>query len=118
MRSIIMELSFLCRMFPLSPPLRSWLTTYRSVICLMLALQWGGTTYAWNSSRIVGLFVGFGLMILIFIFIQWKRGDKATLPLSVLKQRTVASAGLFMFFSGASIFILIYYSIPPHVFTL
>jgi len=76
----------------------------------MLALQWGGTEYAWNSSRIIGLFVGFGIMILIFIFIQWKRGDKATLPLSILKQRTVASAAAYMVFAGAAIFIMIYYS--------
>ena len=79
-------------------------------MCLLLALQWGGTIYAWNSSRIIGLFVGFGLMVIIFIVIQIKRGDKATLPLSVLKQRTIASAALFSFFMGASIFILIYYS--------
>jgi MFS family permease len=87
-------------------------TDGRSVVCLLLALQWGGTVYAWNSSRIIGLFVGFGVMILIFIFIQFKRGDKATLPFSVLKQRTVASAAFFLFFMGAAIFVLIYYSSP------
>ena len=84
-----------------------------AVVCLLLALQWGGTVYAWNSSRIIGLFVGFGIMILIFIAIQIYRGDKATLPLSVLKQRTVASACLFLFFEGAALFVLIYYSILP-----
>lgn len=83
-------------------------------MCLLLALQWGGTVYAWNSSRIIGLFVGFGIMIIIFIIIQVIRGDKATLPISVLKQRTVASATLFCLLMGASIFIMIYYStLPP-----
>jgi hypothetical protein len=81
-----------------------------SIVCLLLTLQWGGTVYAWNSSRIIGLFVGFGVMILIFIGIQIYKGDKATLPLSVLKQRTVASACFFLFFMGASLFIMIYYS--------
>lgn len=81
-------------------------------MCLLLALQWGGTVHPWNSSVIIGLFVGFGLMILTFIGIQIYRGDKATLPLSVLKQRTIASAGFFMFFMGACIFIMIYYSTP------
>jgi hypothetical protein len=80
-------------------------------VCLLLALQWGGTIYAWNSSRIIGLLVGFGLMISIFVFIQIKRGDKATLPLSVLKQRTVAAACSFLFFMGATLMVLIYYSI-------
>lgn len=77
----------------------------------MLALQWGGTVYAWNSSHIIGLFVGFALMIIIFIIIQIKRGDKATLPLSIFKQRTVAAAGLYVAFIGAGLFVLIYYSI-------
>jgi Fungal trichothecene efflux pump (TRI12) len=81
-----------------------------SVVCLLLALQWGGTVYPWSSSRIIGLFIGGGLMIIIFIIIQFKRGDKATLPISVLKQRTVASSALFSLFMGASFFILIYYS--------
>jgi hypothetical protein len=49
-------------------------------------------------------------MILIFIGIQIYRKDKATLPLSVLKQRTIASACLFMFFQGGAIMTLIYYS--------
>jgi len=56
-------------------------------------------------------------MILIFIGIQVYRKDKATLPLSVLKQRTVASACLFLFFEGAAIMILIYYSTLPHGLT-
>lgn len=81
-----------------------------SVVCLLLALQWGGTVYPWNNSRIIGLFVGFGLMVIIFIIIQIKKGDKATLPISVLKQRTVASSVLFSLFMGASFFTLIYYS--------
>ena len=57
-------------------------------------------------------------MVIIFIIIQIKRGDKATLPLSVLKQRTVASAGIFCIFMGGSIFILIYYSTPHHPLSL
>jgi len=79
----------------------------------MLALQWGGTVYPWNNSKIIGLFVGFGLMIGIFIIIQIKRGDKATIPLSIFKQRTVTSACLFLFFLSAGLFVLIYYSTSP-----
>ena len=44
-----------------------------AVCCLLLALTWGGQTYAWGSSRIVGLFVGFGAVTALFCFWLWRR---------------------------------------------
>lgn len=35
--------------------------------CYILALQYGGQTYAWNSSIVIGLLVGFVVMLLVFI---------------------------------------------------
>ncbi|KAK4103222.1 hypothetical protein N658DRAFT_484819 [Parathielavia hyrcaniae] len=80
-----------------------------SIVCLLLALQWGGTEYAWNSSVIIGLFVGFALMLIIFIGIQFWKGDKGTLPPRLFKDRDVVCAMLFAFFFGAAFFPLIYY---------
>jgi len=80
-----------------------------AIICLLLALQWGGADYPWNNSRIIGLFVGFGVMILIFIGIQLKKGDKGTLPPGLFTNRNVLFAMLFAFFFGAAFFPLIYY---------
>ncbi|KAF3042588.1 hypothetical protein E8E11_004187 [Didymella keratinophila] len=39
-----------------------------SIICLLLALQWGGTTYAWSSWRIILLLVTFPLLFGAFLF--------------------------------------------------
>ena len=80
-----------------------------AIICLLLALQWGGSTYAWNNSRIIGLFFGFGCLIILFIFTQIKLGDRATLPPRILRQRSVAAASFFAFLFGAGFFILIFY---------
>jgi len=80
-----------------------------AVVCLLLALQWGGATYPWNNSRIIGLFVGFGCLILIFIYIQIRLGDRATLPPRILRQRTVAFMSTFGFFFGAGFFVLVFY---------
>jgi hypothetical protein len=49
-----------------------------AIICLLLALQWGGTEYAWNSGRIIALFVVFGVCIVFFCVDQWWMGDEAT----------------------------------------
>jgi hypothetical protein len=79
------------------------------VICLLLALQWGGNTYPWNNSRIIGLFVGAGLLLSLFVASQIYLGEKATIPPRILKQRTVLAAAGFVFFFGSAIFILMYY---------
>ena len=72
-----------------------------AIICLLLALQWGGADYPWNSAKIIGLFVGFGLMIAIFIGIQFWQGDNGTLPPRLFKNRNVLFSMLFAFFFGA-----------------
>lgn len=95
-----------------------------SIVCLLLALQWGGTNYAWNSSVIIGLFVGFALMAIVFVGIQIWKGDKGTLPPRLFKNRDVVCAMLFAFFFGAAFFPLVYYlckwpqHIPPGTRTL
>lgn len=80
-----------------------------AVICLLLALQWGGTTYPWSNSRIIGLFVGFALLAIIFIYSQIKLGDKGTLPPRLFKNRNVACALVFACFFGSGFFTLIFY---------
>ncbi|KUI69640.1 Putative HC-toxin efflux carrier TOXA [Cytospora mali] len=80
-----------------------------AVICLLLALQWGGTEYPWNDSRIIGLFVGFGAIIALFIGIQFWKGDQGTLPPRLFKNRNVLCAMLFSCFFGSAFFPLIYY---------
>lgn len=80
-----------------------------AVICLLFAMQWGGQRYAWNSSTIIGLLVGFGLLAIAFISLQRYLGDGATLPPSIMTQRTVASSCAFMFALGGSAYILLYY---------
>lgn len=80
-----------------------------AIICLLLALQWGGAEYAWNSATIIGLFVGFGAMTAIFIGVQLWQQDRGTLPPRLFKDRNVLPAMLFAMFFGAAFFPLIYY---------
>ncbi len=63
-------------------------------IQLLLALQWGGTTYPWNSSRVVGLFCGAGANFIIWVVYNYHRGDKALIPFSMLRQRVIWSSFL------------------------
>lgn len=80
-----------------------------SVVCCLLALQWGGITYAWNSARVVALFVTAFVLIVAFIAVQFWRKENATLPPRILRQRSIAGAATFSFTIGAAFFIATYY---------
>ncbi|KAI7974928.1 hypothetical protein EIK77_001681 [Talaromyces pinophilus] len=80
-----------------------------SIICLLIALQWGGTTYPWSDGRIIALFTVFGVLLLAFIAVQFWAGDNATIPLRIAKQRSIACGALYALCVGASFFIMVYY---------
>ncbi|KAF7320773.1 DHA14-like major facilitator [Mycena chlorophos] len=80
-----------------------------AIVCVLLALQWGGSRYAWHSGTIIGLLCAFGVLILIFIAIQIWRQDKATIPPRIFKQRSIWSGAFFAFSIGGAFFILSYY---------
>jgi len=80
-----------------------------TVICLLLALQWGGTTYAWNSSHIIGLLVGSAILACSFVYSQIEQGDGGVMPPPLFRNRNVLCAILFGFFFGAGFFSLLFY---------
>jgi MFS family permease len=49
-----------------------------SIVCLLLALEWGGVQYPWSNGRIIALFVIFVIGIVIFIGLQIALGEDAT----------------------------------------
>jgi MFS family permease len=61
-----------------------------SIICLLIALQWGGSKYPWHDARIIALLVVFVVLIVIFIVVQIKNGENATTPLRIISQRSIA----------------------------
>ncbi|THW80427.1 MFS transporter [Aureobasidium pullulans] len=79
------------------------------IICLLLALQWGGSTYPWSSGRVIALFVVFGVLLAIFISIQFYVGEQATIPPRIIKQRSVAASAWFGVSLGAAFFLFVYY---------
>jgi len=76
-----------------------------AIVCVLLALQWGGTKYAWSNPRIIALFVLSGVLISIFIGIQFWKGENATIPPRIIKQRTMAASAWFAACLGAAFFI-------------
>jgi len=80
-----------------------------AVVCLLLALQWGGTTYAWANARIIVLFILSGILSSIFVFIQFKSGDNATIPIRIIKQRSILAGAYFSIVSPGSMMVIVYF---------
>ncbi|KAI1412624.1 major facilitator superfamily domain-containing protein [Hypoxylon sp. FL1857] len=80
-----------------------------SIICLLFTLQWGGTTYAWNSGQIIALFVVFGVTIIAFAVSQAWLGEDGTVPPRIAKQRTIFASSIFTFLLAGTFFLLSYF---------
>ncbi|EHK25098.1 uncharacterized protein TRIVIDRAFT_188982 [Trichoderma virens Gv29-8] len=80
-----------------------------AILMALLALQWGGSTYPWKSATIIGLFLGFGGLCVVFVFWQFYKGEEAMLPMSILLNRTVAFSSLTLAFAYGAIFSVVYY---------
>lgn len=77
-----------------------------AVCCLLLALQWGGQSKPWSSSTVIGLLVGFVALSGLFGYLQWRRQDRALIPLRVLRQRSIFTGAMVLFFLGASTYLV------------
>ena len=80
-----------------------------AAIQFLLALEWGGTKYAWNSATVIGLFCGSVGTLAVFLVWENRRGDTAMIPLSMLKRRVVWSSCLTIFFIFGNMLTTTYY---------
>lgn len=78
------------------------------IVCLLLALQWGGSTYSWNSGRIVALFIITAVLAIAFIAIEIWQQENAMVPPRIFRKRTIFSGVLFALCVGGAMISLIY----------
>ncbi|KAK3843550.1 MAG: major facilitator superfamily domain-containing protein [Linnemannia gamsii] len=79
------------------------------LVVILLALNWGGSKYAWSSGIIIGLFCAGAAIILIFCLIEWKQAAEPIIPFRLFKTRTNIAVFASSFFLGAGFFIVMFY---------
>lgn len=82
---------------------------FPSIICLLLALQWGGSKYAWSNWRIILLFIVFGLTFIGFVLVQIFMQETATIPTRVIKNRSIVSGMWWTICLSSAMMTLVYY---------
>ena len=65
-----------------------------AAIMVLLALHYGGKEFPWNSSVVIGLFVGAAATAVVFGFWEKYMGSKAMIPLSLISKRIVWASAL------------------------
>ena len=82
-----------------------------AVICLLFALEWGGTRYPWSNGRIIALLTVFGVMALAFVVSQAWRKEKATVPPRIFLNRSIL-VGCFAYLGTGSALVILTYYLP------
>ena len=77
--------------------------------CFILALQYGGVAHDWSSSVVIGLIVGFGLLIIALIAWEIWLGDYAMMLPRLYKSRSLSATAPYQFFFMGSYIVLLYY---------
>ena len=80
-----------------------------AIVSFTLAFEYGGQKLAWNSSVVIGLLVGFVVIMAVFVGWQFWQGDRGMIPPRVVKNKPVWSCASFQFCFAGSYFIPLYY---------
>lgn len=80
-----------------------------AIVALLLALQWGGSIYAWGNPIIIALFIIFAVLIFSFGTVQVLKPETATIPPHVIMQRSVYFGTIFTFFIAGAMLMCIYF---------
>lgn len=80
-----------------------------ATVILLLGMQYGGNQYAWNSSVVIGLLAGALVTFILFLIWEYRMGDEAMVPFTMLTNRIIWSAAGNLFFVLSSILVADYY---------
>lgn len=78
-------------------------------MCLV-AMEWGGATYAWSSPTILGLLCGSFVAFAISLVVQYHSGNAAMVPLRILSRRVVYCGVLTVVCQLGGLYVLSYYT--------
>jgi EmrB/QacA subfamily drug resistance transporter len=79
------------------------------ISALLLAVEWGGSEFAWTSPTILGL-LGLSLALLVAFVLIERKAPEPLLPLDLFKLRTVAVCSMISLLIGFALFGLVFYT--------
>ncbi|ORY62411.1 major facilitator superfamily domain-containing protein [Pseudomassariella vexata] len=80
-----------------------------AIVCFLLAMESGGQSAPWNSSQVICLLCGFGILLIVFGYVEYLQGEKPMIILRLLKDRCIYISCIVSFFFAGAFYTLIYY---------
>jgi len=71
-----------------------------AIVCLLLALNWAGNTYDWDSGIIVGLLVASGGLTIVFLMVEWKVAAQPIIPMYLFRHGNFSLVMIISFIVG------------------
>ena len=78
-------------------------------MCLILALQRGGSTYSWSAPKIIGFLVTFSVLFIAFVVVEVLTPETAMASTRVVLNRSIAGSMTFMFLLSGGLMSVVYY---------
>ncbi|GJJ75913.1 hypothetical protein EMPS_08271 [Entomortierella parvispora] len=85
------------------------LSLIAGLVMILLPLNWGGSTYPWDSARVIGLFCAGFVVLLIFCYIEVKVAVEPIIPFRLFKKRTSSAVFATSFFIGMGFFGIMFF---------
>lgn len=80
-----------------------------ATICFVLGVEYGQGKYSWGSSKVIGLLVGFVLILLVWTVNEWWMGERAMIVPRIIRDRTNLVMSGVAIAIGGSFFPVVYY---------
>ncbi|KAI0969787.1 major facilitator superfamily domain-containing protein [Xylaria arbuscula] len=80
-----------------------------AIVSILLALEWGGLTYAWNDRRIIALLTLGIFLGIVFVLVQAFMPKTATIPPRIFKQRSILAGFWTTIVLGSQMMIFVYF---------
>lgn len=80
-----------------------------AVASLLIALQWGGTTYDWKDGRVWGCLLCSGILLIAFVAVEIRLGNDAMIPPELVARRSVLAGVLLIAALSAAMYTHIFF---------
>ncbi|KAK7977948.1 MFS gliotoxin efflux transporter glia [Apiospora saccharicola] len=80
-----------------------------SLVCFILALQWGGQSKQWSDGSVIATLVMWIVLLIVFVIVEAFQDERAMVPLRLLKPRSTWANVAWCFVSNSAFYQVMFY---------